>query len=72
MYKNSYKSSSQWGDYDYEEVILIYELDSNHILLFEIKATKNKIPKELIDNMLSTDTKFINKLSKEDIMGLFE
>ena len=28
--------------------------------------------KELIDNMLSTDTKFINKLSKEDIMGLFE
>lgn len=28
--------------------------------------------KELIDNMLSTDTKFINQLSKEDIMGLFE
>lgn len=28
--------------------------------------------KELIDNMLSTDTKFINKLSREDIMGLFE
>ena len=28
--------------------------------------------KELIDNMLSTDTKFINKLSKEDIMNLFE
>ncbi len=28
--------------------------------------------KELIDNMLSTDTKFINKLSKEDILGLFE
>ena len=27
---------------------------------------------ELIDNMLSTDTKFINKLSKEDILGLFE
>lgn len=28
--------------------------------------------KELIDNMLSTDTKFINKLSQEDILGLFE
>ena len=28
--------------------------------------------KELIDNMLSTDTKFINNLSKEDILGLFE
>lgn len=28
--------------------------------------------KELIDNMLSTDTKFINQLSKEDILGLFE
>ena len=28
--------------------------------------------KELIDNMLSTDTTFINKLSKEDILKLFE
>ena len=28
--------------------------------------------KELIDNMLSTDTKFLNKLSKEDILKLFE
>ena len=31
-----------------------------------------KRKEELIDNMLSTDTKFINKLSKEDILGLFE
>ncbi len=28
--------------------------------------------KELIDNMLSTDVKFINKLSQEDILELFE
>lgn len=28
--------------------------------------------KELIDNMLSTDVKFINSLSKDDILGLFE
>lgn len=31
-----------------------------------------KRKEELIDNMLSIDTKFINKLSKEDILGLFE
>ena len=31
-----------------------------------------KRKEELIDNMLSTDTKFISKLSKEDIMRLFE
>ena len=31
-----------------------------------------KRKEELIDNMLSTDTKFIDTLSKEDILGLFE
>ena len=31
-----------------------------------------KRKEELIDNMLSTNTKFINKLSKEDILKLFE
>lgn len=65
VYKNSYKSSSQWGDYDYEEVILIYELDSNHILLFEIKASKTKIPKELVDNIkLNTSKNYASYITK--------
>lgn len=57
VYKNSYKSSSQWRDYDYEEVILIYELDSSHILLFEIKATNAKISKDLVDNIKLNSSK---------------
>lgn len=70
VYKNSYKSSSQWGDYDYEEVILIYELDSNHILLFEIKATKNKIPKDLIDNIkLNSSKNYASYITKNIIDG---
>lgn len=51
VYKNSYKSSSQWENSNYEEVIIIYELDSNHILLFKIKASKTKISKDLVDNI---------------------
>ena len=70
VYKNSYKSSSQWGDYDYEEVILIYELDSNHILLFEIKATKNKIPKDLIDNIkLNSSKNYASYITKNIVDG---
>lgn len=70
VYKNSYKSSSQWGDYDYEEVILIYELDSNHILLFEIKATKTKIPKDLIDNIkINSSKNYASYITKNIIDG---
>ena len=70
VYKNSYKSSSQWGDYDYEEVILIYELDSNHILLFEIEATKNKIPKDLIDNIkLNSSKNYASYVTKNVVDG---
>lgn len=70
VYKNSYKSSSQWGDYDYEEVILIYELDSNHILLFEIKATKTKIPKVLIDNIkINSSKNYASYITKNIIDG---
>ena len=70
VYKNSYKSSSQWGDYDYEEVILIYELDSNHILLFEIKGTKNKIPKDLIDNIkLNSSKNYASYITKNIVDG---
>ncbi len=32
----------------------------------------NRKKAKLIDNMLSTDATFINKLSKDDILALFE
>ena len=51
--------------------VQVYKLITKNSIeekIFDLQQRK----KELIDNMLSTDTKFINKLSKEDIMGLFE
>ena len=36
--------------------------------IYELQQKKAK----LIDNMLSTDATFINKLSKDDILALFE
>ena len=51
--------------------VQVYKLITKNSIeekIYELQQRK----KELIDNMLSTDTKFINKLSKEDIMGLFE
>ena len=51
--------------------VQVYKLITKNSIeekIYELQQRK----KELIDNMLSTDTKFINKLSKEDILGLFE
>ena len=39
-----------------------------HEKIYELQQKKAK----LIDNMLSTDATFINKLSKDDILALFE
>lgn len=70
IYKNSYKYTSQWGDSDYEEVILIYELDSNHILLFEIKSNKSKISKDLINNIkLNSATNYASYVTKNIVDG---
>ena len=51
--------------------VQVYKLITKNSIeekIYELQKRKE----ELIDNMLSTDTKFINKLSKEDILGLFE
>lgn len=66
IYKNSYKSSTNYGDYDYEEVVMIYELDANHILLIELKASKTKIPKELINNIkLNSSTNYSSYIEEK-------
>ena len=66
IYKNSYKLSEDWGSYEYEEVILVYELDSNHLIEFKIKATNNKIPKELVDNIsIKSSKNYASYITKE-------
>lgn len=51
--------------------VQVYKLITKNSIEEKIYALQQR-KEELIDNMLSTDTKFINKLSKEDILGLFE
>ena len=51
--------------------VQVYKLITKNSIeekIYEVQKRKE----ELIDNMLSTDTKFISKLSKEDILRLFE
>ena len=50
--------------------LIVYKLitkDSIEEKIYELQQRKA----ELTDNMLSTQTTFINKLSKDDIMDLF-
>jgi len=51
--------------------VQVYKLITKNSIEEKIYELQNK-KSELIDNMLSTKTSFINKLSKEDIMNLFE
>lgn len=70
VYKNSYKSTGYLEVYDYEEAIIIYELDSNHILLFEIKASETKIPKDLIDNInLKSSKNYASYITRNIVDG---
>ena len=51
--------------------VQVYKLITKNSIeekIYELQQKKS----ELIDNMLDTKTSFINKLSKEDIMKLFE
>ena len=51
--------------------VQVYKLITNNSIeekIYELQQRKN----ELIDNMLSTQATFINKLSKEEIMNLFK
>ena len=51
--------------------VQVYKLITKNSIeekIYELQQKKT----ELIDNVLDTQTTFINKLSKEDIMNLFE
>ena len=51
--------------------VQVYKLITKNSIEEKIYELQNK-KEELIDNILSTNTKFINSLSKEEIMSLFE
>ena len=52
----------------YNEIIIIPYKNSIEEKIYELQQKKAK----LIDNMLSTNETFINKLSKDEIMSLFK
>ena len=51
IYKNSYDWTTEYLNQKCENVYIIYEVDKNHCISFEIVANDVKIPKELIDNI---------------------
>ena len=55
----------------FENYEVVYKLITKNSIEEKIYELQNR-KEALIDNMLSTETTFINKLSKEEIMQLFE
>ena len=51
--------------------VQVYKLITSNSIEEKIYELQNK-KSELVENMLSTNTSFISKLSKEEIIGLFE
>lgn len=57
IYKNSYTFKSYYGDNNYEEVVLIYELDASHIFTIELKSSRISIPEELVSKIKMNSSK---------------
>ena len=57
IYKNSYTYAGYSGNQEYEEVLLIYELDTNHIFIIELEASKVSIPEELVSRIKMNSSK---------------
>ena len=57
IYKNSYTYTSSYGNTDYETVYIVYELDTSHILIIKINASKTKIPEELVNSIKLNSSK---------------
>lgn len=76
VYKVSYSHLSEYAKSktNYEEVVLIYELDTNHIILFNLKGCNQKISKELADSIKITSKKnyssyIQNKIIDDKLIG---
>lgn len=57
IYKNSYTYEGYSNNKNYEEVVLVYELDTNHIFTVNIEATKVAIPEELVSKIKINSSK---------------
>ena len=51
LYKATYNYKGYSDTIKYENYYIIYEIDKNHILIFKVESTNNKIPKELLDKI---------------------
>ena len=51
---------------------MIYELDKNHILVFEIESSENIISKDLINKITFSNVKnYANNITKEKVLKRF-
>ena len=51
---------------------MIYELDKNHILVFEIESSENTIPKDLINAITFSNVKnYANNITKDRVLKRF-
>lgn len=63
IYKNSYNSGEK---FNYENVIVVYELDKSHIITFEVKGTNATIPIELIEKIkITSSNNYANYIESE-------
>lgn len=55
-----------------ETYYMIYELDKNHILIFKLESSENKIPEELINKISFSNVKnYANNITKEKVLKRF-
>ena len=57
IYKNSYTYIGYSSNKNYEEVVLIYELDTSHIFTIKLEASKVSIPEELVSKIKLNSSK---------------
>lgn len=67
IYKNSYEYNNIFSSSFCENVILIYEIDYNHIVTFDIKAKNVKITKSLVDSFDVKSTKNYSSYIKRKV-----
>ena len=67
IYKNSYVTSSSFGNTSYENVLLIYPLDRNHILVVEFANRNTPVSEELLKSFKINYIKNYSSYIKNEI-----
>lgn len=66
IYKNSYTYAGYSSDKNYEQVVLIYELDTSHIFTIKLEAEKVSIPEELVSKIkLNSSKNYANYINNK-------